>query len=74
MTRTVLPPSTRRCSTEQLLDVREMKPGGRLVKDVQGAARRPSRQFRGELDALGLTAGQRGRRLPEMDVSQADVV
>ena len=37
-------------------------------------ARRDLAELGGELDALGLAAGQRRRRLPELDVAEADLV
>src|SRR5206468_9747582 len=59
---------------EQLLDVREVQPRRRLVEDIEGAAGRPARQLGGELHALRLAARERGGRLAETDVVQADVV
>jgi hypothetical protein len=59
---------------EQLLDVREVEPRRRLVEDVERLARRDLRQLRRELDALRLAAGERGGRLAELDVVEADVV
>ena len=51
-----------------------MEPGGRLVEDVERAAGVALGQLGGELDPLGLAAGERRRRLAEVDVPQADVV
>ena len=59
---------------EQLLDVGEVEAGRRLVEDVQRPAGRPPRELGRELDALRLAAGQRRRRLAEVDVAEADVV
>src|SRR5947207_2878240 len=59
---------------EQLLDVREVEPCRRLVEDVQRPAGRDLRELGGQLDALCLTAGERRRRLAELDVVEADVV
>ena len=74
MTITVLPLSTSRCSTcEQLLHVGEVQAGGRLVQQVDRLAGGAPRQLGGELDALRLAAAQRGRRLAEPDVAEADV-
>jgi hypothetical protein len=50
---------------DQLGDVVEVQAGGRLVEDVEGAAGGALRQFLGELDALRLAAGQRGRLLAD---------
>ena len=59
---------------EQLLDVGEVEAGRRLVEDVQGLAGRAPRQLGRELHALRLAAGQRRRRLAEVDVAEPDVV
>ncbi len=59
---------------EELADVVQVQPGGRLVEDVEGPAGVGPRQLGGELDALGLAAGERRRGLPERDVAEADVV
>ena len=75
MTSTVLPPSTRRCSTiEQLAHVVEVQAGRRLVEDVERPAGAAPLQLARELDALRLAAGERRRRLAELDVAEADVV
>src|ERR671910_819589 len=58
---------------EQLLDVREVKPRRRLVQDVDGLARGPLAQLARQLDSLGFATGERGGRLPEPDVAEADV-
>jgi hypothetical protein len=50
---------------EQLADVLEVQPGGRLVEDVDRAPGRALLQLGGQLDALGLATGQRRRRLAE---------
>src|SRR5262245_6429968 len=51
-----------------------MQPGGRLVEDVQRAARSALRELLRQLNALGLAARQSGRRLAELDVAQSDVL
>ena len=51
-----------------------MQPGGRLVEDVEGLAGVHAAQLGGQLDALGLAAGERGRGLAERDVAQADLL
>ena len=56
---------------EKLLDVVEVKAGGRLVEKIESPAGRAAGQLAGELDALGLAAGKRRRRLAELDVTQA---
>src|ERR1700674_3042848 len=53
--------------------VLEMEAGGRLVKDVEGATGVPLRKFRGEFDSLRLSAGERRRRLAEVDVAESDI-
>ena len=59
---------------QQLVDVLEMQAGRRFVEDVKCLAGAAPTQLAGQLDALGLAAGQGGRRLPQFDVIQADVV
>ena len=59
---------------QQLLDVGEVEPGGGLVQDVEGAAGGPPGQLGGQLHPLGLAARERGGRLPEADVVEADLV
>ena len=74
MTMTVLPLSTRPLEhPQQLADVLEVQAGRRLVQDVDGAAGGALLQLGGQLDALGLAAGERGRGLAEPDVAEADV-
>ena len=51
----------------------KVQAGGGLVQHVDRAPGGTPLQFRGELDPLGLTAGQGGRGLPEPDIAQADV-
>ena len=58
---------------EQLADVLEVQPGGRLVEHVQRVAGRALVQLGAELDPLGLAARQRRRRLAELDVAEPDV-
>ena len=59
---------------EQLLDVGEVQAGRRLVEDVERPAGRDLAELLGELDALRLAAGERRRRLAELDVVEPDVV
>src|SRR5690348_6611185 len=58
---------------QELGDVVEMETGGRLVEDIQRTVTRGLRQVRGQLYALRLAAGQRGRRLAQPQVTEADV-
>ena len=62
-------------SPQQLADIVEMQPGGRLVENEQDRASgifldQERRQF----DALALPAGQRRRRLPEFDIAQSHIL
>ena len=59
---------------EQLGHVIEMQSGRWLVEDVQRAAGGSLGQLLGQLHALGLAAGERCRRLPELDVAEADLI
>ena len=57
---------------EQLARVLEVQPGRRLVEDVERPAGAAARQLLRQLDALRLAAAERRRRLPELDVAEAD--
>ena len=59
---------------EKQLDIGEVEAGRRLVEQIQRAAGRPLDQLAGELDALGLAAGKRGRGLADFDVVEPHVV
>src|SRR5690348_2455358 len=50
---------------QELGDIVEVQPGGRLVEDVQRTLAGSLRQVRGQLYALGLASRERGRRLAE---------
>ncbi len=54
------------------LDVREVEPRGGLVQHVEGPTCGPLGQLPGQLDPLGLAAGQGRGGLAELDVAQAD--
>jgi hypothetical protein len=58
---------------EEAAHVLEVQAGGRLVQQVEGAAGVALGQLAGELDPLGLAAGQGGGRLAERDVAEADL-
>ena len=60
-------------NAEQLADVVEMQTRGRLIEDVHGLAGVRAGELGGQLDALGLAAGQRRSRLPQRQVIQADI-
>ena len=65
-TMTVLPRSTSRLQhVEQLANIVEVQAGGRLIEEIDSLAGAGPGQFRGQLDALGLAAGQRRRRLAQ---------
>ena len=67
MTSTVLPASTKPCSTSAAAsDVVEVQAGGRLVEEVERPAGALLDQLAGELDPLGLAAGERGRGWPSL--------
>ncbi len=55
---------------EQLLHVGQMQTGGRLVEDVHTAL---LAHVGGQLQPLALAAGERGERLAEAEVAEADV-
>ena len=59
--------------SQQLPNVLEVQPGGGLVQNVEGVAGGTLLELRGQLDPLGLAAGERGGGLPQLDVSQADI-
>ncbi|OPZ82264.1 MAG: hypothetical protein BWY77_00252 [bacterium ADurb.Bin431] len=54
--------------------VLEMEAGGGFIEDIDGAPGADFAQFGGELDALGLAAGEGGSGLAEADVTQADIL
>src|SRR5439155_1168032 len=58
---------------EQLLDVGQVEPRGRLVEDEEGVRLALAAEPRGELHTLRLAAGEGGERLPEAEVVEADV-
>ena len=59
---------------EEQLDIGEVQAGGGLVQQVEGPAGALLDQLAGELDALGLAAGEGRRRLAELHVIQPHVV
>ena len=54
--------------------ITERKAGSRLIQNVECPAGSPPRQFRGQLYSLRFAAGESGRRLADMKISQAYVV
>src|SRR5262249_35405924 len=59
---------------EQGLDISEVQTGRRLIQNIQGASRTAPGQLTAELHTLGLTTRQRGRSLPQADVTQTDLL
>ena len=58
---------------EQLGEIVEVQAGRRFIEQVQRAARVGTRQFGGEFHALGFAAGERGGRLAEREIIEADI-
>src|ERR671918_895882 len=59
--------------TEELRDIVEMQPGGRLVEYVEGPSSGAFGQLRSQLHALSLTARKSRRRLTHLYVTETDV-
>ncbi len=59
---------------KQDLDVLIVKARGGFIEEVKDMAGGAFREFTGELDPLGLAAGEGVRRLAETDVAEADVI
>src|ERR671919_1324722 len=59
--------------TEELRDIVEMQPGGRLVEYVEGPSSVAFGQLRSQLHALSLTARKSRRRLTHLYVTETDV-
>src|SRR4051812_46598485 len=60
-------------AVHQLYYVGKVKSGGRLIEHEQGAAVPLGGQAGGKLEPLGFAAGERGCRLAETDIIEADV-
>ena len=74
MISTVLPSETRRFEhVEKFFDVVEVKAGGRLVENIQGAAGLAARKFAREFRALRFAAGKGGGGLAELDIAEAHI-
>ena len=74
-TSTVLPASTKSCSTlSSMLNVGKVQAGRRLVEQIERAAGALLHQFAGQLDPLGLAARERGRGLAELEIVEPHVV
>ena len=58
---------------QQLLHIVGVQARGGLVQDIEGAARGPAGQLRGQLHPLGLAAGQGGGGLAQLHIAQAHV-
>ena len=59
---------------DQAVDIRDMQTRGRLVEDVDRPSCGPPGQLRRQLDALRLAAGERGRRLADLDIIQPHIL
>src|SRR5439155_1570489 len=59
---------------EQQPHIFEVQSGRRLVQDVEGTPRVALRELGRELDPLRFSPGQRGGRLPEVDIAEPYVV
>ena len=58
----------------ELVHVGGVQAGGGLVQDIDGLARGSLGQLRGQLDALGLAAGQLGGGLAQLHIAQAHLL
>ena len=58
----------------QLMNIRKMQAGGRLIQNVDSLSGSAAAQFCGQLDSLCLTAGQLGRRLPQTNVRKSYII
>ena len=59
---------------QEQLDVGKVQAGRRFVEQIEGPARTLLDELPGKLDPLGLAAGKRGRRLPELHIIQPHCV
>ncbi len=59
---------------EQLPHVLEMHAGSRLIEHIDGPARARTGQFTCQLDPLSFAARKRGRRLPQLEVPQTNLM
>ena len=57
---------------EQSSYVFEVQSRGRLIQDIERFAGCASREFLGQLDPLRFAARERGRRLPNLNIAEAD--
>ena len=74
-TSTVLPASTKSCSTfSSSWMSAKCKPGGRFVQQVERLARAAFDQFARQLDPLRFAAGERRRGLAQLQIVEPDVV
>lgn len=55
-------------------DILKVQSGSRFVKDIERLARIPLGEFGGQLHTLALATGERGGRLPQLDIPQADLL
>ncbi len=59
---------------DELVDIREMQAGRGFIENIDRPPGAPARELGRELDALSLAAGELRRRLPELYISQSDIV
>lgn len=55
-------------------DILKVQSGSRFVKNIERLARIPFGEFGGQLHTLALATGERGGRLPQLDIPQADLL
>ena len=58
----------------QLVDIRKMQTGCRLIQNINGLSGSTAAQLRSQLDSLCLSAGELGRRLSQADVGKSHIV
>ena len=59
---------------EQLPHIVEVQPGGGFIEQIERAPGLAAAQLARQFDPLRLSSRERGRRLPQVDVAQPDVV
>lgn len=55
-------------------DILKVQSGSRFVKNIKRLARIPLGEFGGQLHTLALATGERGGRLPQLDIPQTDLL
>ena len=59
---------------QQAVDILRMQPVGGFVEHIQGRPTGHPLQLGGQFDPLRLATGELGRRLPQAQVAQADIL